>query len=74
MEMIQIIKWMGFVVLTCSSALNGQNIYPEGPMLGVVGGVLWLIGAIGMKDLPLIATNLVMLSVAVISLGLKFYS
>ena len=70
--MTEAIKWAGTVVLIISTALNGQNIYPLGPMVGVIGGLLWLIGAMRMRDLPLMATNLVMLTVALVSLTLKF--
>ena len=72
--MTEIIKWAGFVVLTISTALNCYNIYPLGPIVGILGGILWLIGGIRMKDGPLIATNAVLLGISVITLTLKLYS
>jgi lipid-A-disaccharide synthase-like uncharacterized protein len=72
-KLTEVIKWLGFVVLCTSAALNGYNIYPAGPVVGVLGGVIWLIAAIRMRDAPLIATNLVMLTISASSMLLKMY-
>ena len=72
-KLTEIIKWLGFIVLCSSAALNGYNIYPEGPIVGFIGGVLWLTAAIRMRDAPLIATNFVMLTISASSLILKLY-
>lgn len=45
------------------TAVNGLGMYPEGPALLVLGGFIWLIVAIRIKDAPLIVTNLVMATV-----------
>lgn len=66
--MTEIIKWAGFAVLTISTALNSYNIYPLGPIIGILGGILWLIGGIRMRDKPLIATNAVLLMIAIAAL------
>ena len=45
------------------TAVNGLGMYPEGPALLVLGGFIWLIVAVRIKDAPLIVTNLVMATV-----------
>jgi len=58
-----IIKWMATAVLIVGTAVNGLGYYPEGPAMLVIGGFMWLIVAIRIRDWPLIVTNLVMSTV-----------
>ena len=58
-----ILKWTATAILIVGTAVNGLGYYPEGPALLVLGGFIWLIVAIRVKDLPLIVTNLVMSTV-----------
>lgn len=55
-----VIKWSATVILIVGSFVNSMRVYPEGPWLLVLGGVLWLISAIKMQDRALIVTNAVM--------------
>jgi hypothetical protein len=55
-----ILKWTATAVLIIGTAVNGLGYYPEGPALLVLGGFIWLIVAVRIKDAPLIVTNLVM--------------
>ena len=58
-----ILKWTATAILIIGTAVNGLGMYPEGPALLVIGGFIWLIVAVRIKDAPLIVTNLVMATV-----------
>jgi len=58
-----ILKWTATAILILGTAVNGLGMYPEGPALLVLGGFIWLIVAVRIKDAPLIVTNLVMATV-----------
>jgi hypothetical protein len=58
--MIQTAKWTATAVLIVGTAVNSLGIYPLGPLLLVLGGIIWLGVALKLKDRPLIVTNLVM--------------
>ena len=58
-----ILKWTATAILIVGTAVNGLGMYPEGPALLVLGGFIWLIVAVRVKDAPLIVTNLVMSTV-----------
>jgi hypothetical protein len=58
-----ILKWTATAILITGTAVNGLGMYPEGPALLVLGGFIWLIVAVRIKDAPLIVTNLVMATV-----------
>ena len=54
------LKWTATAILILGTAVNGLGYYPLGPLLLVLGGFIWLVVAIRVKDTPLIVTNLVM--------------
>ena len=58
--MIKLMKWTATVILILGTAVNGLGFYPQGPLLLVLGGVVWLAVAVRVRDVPLIVTNLVM--------------
>ena len=62
------IKWTATAILIIGTAVNGLGYYPEGPAMLVLGGFLWLIVAIRVKDAPLIVTNLVMSTVGLVAI------
>ena len=61
--MLQAAKWLATAILIVGTAVNGLGYYPEGPLLLVLGGVIWLAVAVKVRDWPLIVTNLVMSTV-----------
>lgn len=61
--MTQTLKWLATAILIVGTAVNGLGYYPEGPLLLVLGGVIWLAVAVKVRDWPLIVTNLVMSTV-----------
>ena len=65
--MIKLMKWTATVILILGTAVNGLGYYPLGPLLLVLGGVVWLAVAIKVRDVPLIVTNLVMSLVGLVT-------
>jgi len=55
-----VIKWAATLILIIGSFVNSMQVYPQGPWLLVLGGLLWLLSAIRMRDRALIVTNAVM--------------
>jgi len=58
--MIKMMKWTATVILILGTAVNGLGYYPLGPLMLVLGGLVWLAVAVRVRDVPLIVTNLVM--------------
>ena len=65
--MIKLMKWTATVILILGTAVNGLGYYPLGPLLLVLGGVVWLAVAVRVRDVPLIVTNLVMSLVGLVT-------
>ena len=68
LEPIVCTKWIGTALLIAAAAFNSLGMYPIGPVVSAIGGVLWTIVAITWKDTALIVTNLTLTSVLVIGL------
>jgi hypothetical protein len=62
------LKWAATAVLIVATAFTSLNIYPLGPILYLIGGLLWLIVSIRWKEPALIVTNAVLASVNLIGL------
>lgn len=69
-----VMKWTATAVLIVGTAVNGLGVYPLGPALLVLGGAIWLIVAVRVKDLPLIVTNLVMSLVGAGAIAYTLYT
>ena len=63
MKMDQILKWTATAILILGTAVNSLGYYPLGPIILVVGGIVWLVVAIMWKEPALIITNAVMSAV-----------
>lgn len=72
MKTDQVLKWIATVILIVGTAVNNLGYQPEGPLLLLSGGVIWLIVSILWKEPALIITNLFMTVVAVVTLGYKY--
>ena len=55
--MITKVKWAATVAVIFGTSLNSLGLYPYGPMVLVVAGILWLIVSIHWKDKAMIITN-----------------
>ena len=62
------LKWVATPVLIVATALTSLNIYPFGPILFLIGGLLWLVVSIMWKEPALIVTNLTLALVNAIGL------
>jgi hypothetical protein len=70
---LEIIKWLGTVLLIVGIYFTSRNVYPLGPIIQISGGFAWLAAAFWMKDKPLIATNLIMSIVGLSGLWPVFF-
>lgn len=55
-----ILKWSATVILVLGTIANSFNLYPTGPLLGLMGSIIWLTVAIRWKENSLIVLNSVM--------------
>jgi hypothetical protein len=67
------LKWCATIILIIGTAFNSIGYYPLGPIILVVGGILWLIVSIRWKEPSLILTNGVMTLVAIVGLVYGIY-
>jgi hypothetical protein len=65
-------KWIATAVLIVGSAVNGFGLYPLGPILLALGGLIWLAVAVQAKDRALVTTNAVMTAVTATALILHY--
>lgn len=54
------LEWVATVELIIATAVNSAGIYPLGPILLILGGILWLIVSFQWKKTSMIITNSVM--------------
>ena len=64
----QNLKWIGTSILIVGTGVNSLGIYPLGPLLLGVGGLVWMTVGIMWKETSLIVTNLVLSLVTFIGL------
>lgn len=55
-----ILKWTATAVLILGTAINSAGIYPLGPIVLFLGGLIWLAVAVRWREPALIVTNGVM--------------
>jgi len=65
------LKWIATAILIAGTAVNSLGYYPAGPLILIVGGIIWLVVSIRWRESSLIVTNGVMLATA--SLGLAWH-
>lgn len=73
MKTIEYAKWSATYILIIGTGVNSLGIYPLGPIILAVGGFVWMICAIIMKEMPLIVTNFVMTLVGIIGIFLNYF-
>ena len=64
----QYLKWIGTSILILGTGVNSLGIYPLGPILLGLGGLVWMTVGIMWKETSLIVTNLVLSLVTFIGL------
>ena len=70
--MADILKWFATAVLIIGTGFNSLGFYPTGPLLLILGGLIWLVVGIMWREASLIVTNGVMLGVGVTGLVLHY--
>lgn len=65
------IEWVATVVLIVGTAINSAGILPTGPLILLLGSILWLVVSIKWKEPSLITTNAIM---ALASIGGMIYN
>lgn len=67
------LKWSATSILIFGTAINTAfpELFPMGPLILIVGGMLWLIVSCMWKEWALIVTNAVIVAVGV--LGLTYH-
>jgi hypothetical protein len=60
MKIDQILKWLATATLIVGTGINGLGFFPLGPIILIVGGLMWLAVSIMWKENSLIVTNSVM--------------
>ena len=68
------LKWLATAILIIGTGVNTAlpNLFPLGPVILVVGGLIWLTVSILWKEWSLIVTNAVMTGVAMLGLAYHF--
>jgi hypothetical protein len=62
------LKWLATGLLIIGTGINSLGYYPEGPLVLLSGGVVWLVVSIRWREPALIVTNGVMAAVALAGL------
>jgi hypothetical protein len=70
--LLELQKWTATLILILGSAVNGWGLYPAGPILLALGGLIWLAVAVQIRDRALITTNAVMTAVTAAALLLHY--
>jgi hypothetical protein len=68
------LKWTATAILIVGTAVNSLGYYPAGPLILVLGGLLWLIVSIRWREASLIVVNSVMTATGLAGLILKYYN
>ena len=73
MTLDNLLKWSATVILIIGTALNSLGIYPLGPIISNLGGIIWTIISVRMKEPSLIVVNVVMLLTGIVGLTIHYY-
>jgi len=71
--MITKIKWLATIAVITGTAFNSLGMYPQGPMVLVVAGILWVIVSVHWKDKALIITNGTLTIVSITGLAINYF-
>ena len=72
MKIDDILKWTATSILIIGTAVNSAGYYPLGPIILIIGGIVWLVVSIMWKEPALIVTNSIMTLTAVAGLLWKY--
>ena len=69
--MTNTLKWLGTLTLIVGVGFNSLNIYPLGPLIMCLGGVIWVIVGYMWREYSIIITNLELTLVSLIGMSIK---
>ncbi len=69
----QILKWIGTTILIVGTGVNSLGIYPLGPIIMCIGGMVWMYVGFLWRETSLVITNLTLSLVTIIGLIITFY-
>lgn len=67
------LKWLATAILIVGTAVNSAGFYPLGPLILILGGIVWLIVAIRWKEASLIVVNGMMTATAIAGLVFHYF-
>lgn len=74
MQLTTFLKWLATFTLIVGTAVNSLGHYPLGPIILIIGGLIWLIVSVMWKEPSLIVTNSVLTLVAIGGLTIAYLS
>lgn len=67
------LKWLATITLIIGTAVNSLGFYPAGPIILIIGGILWLTVSIRWKEPALIVTNAIMSLTAIVGVAFNYF-
>lgn len=67
------LKWLATITLIVGTGINSLGFYPIGPIILIVGGLMWMIVSIRWKEPAMIVTNLTMSLTAIIGVVYNYF-
>ena len=66
------LKWVATATLIIGTAINSLGFYPLGPLVLILGGIMWSVVSVLWRDKALLTTNVVMTLVAILSIAIHY--
>ena len=66
-------EWLATAILIVGTAVNSMGYYPQGPLLLILGGLVWLGVSIAWRKASLIVVNGLMTGVAVAGMAVHYF-
>ena len=70
--MANFLKWFATAILIIGTGFNSLGFYPTGPILLILGGLIWLVVGILWREASLIVTNAFMVGVGIVGLLIHY--
>ncbi len=70
--MLKFFEWLATGILIVGTAVNSAGYYPQGPVLLILGGVVWLGVSIAWRKPSLIVVNTLMTGVGIVGLAVHY--
>ena len=71
--MVKFFEWLATAILIVGTGVNSMGYYPQGPLLLILGGLIWLGVSIAWRKLSLIVVNALMTGVAIVGMALHYW-